>query len=102
MVLADIGTGEAFSSRDRVTRSSRLRVAKRAALGPLGTSARLWMNLQSSWNLPQVERRRSAAIYLHAGAFMLRFVGNTELAVMVRPVWTDRGPRAGPVRLTIG
>jgi addiction module HigA family antidote len=27
----------------------------------LGTSARLWMNLQSTWDLSQTERRRSAA-----------------------------------------
>ena len=27
----------------------------------LGTSARLWMNLQSTWDLSQAERRRSAA-----------------------------------------
>jgi len=27
----------------------------------LGTSARLWMNLRSTWDLSQAERRRSAA-----------------------------------------
>jgi antitoxin HigA-1 len=27
----------------------------------LGTSARLWMNLQSTWDLSQAERRRRAA-----------------------------------------
>jgi len=27
----------------------------------LGTSARLWMNLQSSWDLSQAEKRRRAA-----------------------------------------
>jgi addiction module HigA family antidote len=27
----------------------------------LGTSARLWMNLQSTWDLSQAERRRKAA-----------------------------------------
>ncbi|MGC1388040.1 MAG: HigA family addiction module antitoxin [Steroidobacteraceae bacterium] len=27
----------------------------------LGTSARLWMNLQSSWDLSQAEKRRNAA-----------------------------------------
>jgi len=27
----------------------------------LGTSARLWMNLQSTWDLAQAERRRNAA-----------------------------------------
>src|SRR6266481_7445883 len=41
---------DAFSSRDRVARSSRLtgKRRKRAALRALGTSARLQMNLQSS------------------------------------------------------
>jgi hypothetical protein len=40
MVLADIGTGDAFSSRDRVARSSRLREANEAGSTPCSTLAR--------------------------------------------------------------